>query len=282
MVKLVRYGPAGQEKPGLVDADGGIRDLSGEVDDIAGDFLLPESMARLEALDPASLPRVDGSPRLGPPVAGVGKIMAIGLNYSDHAAETGLDVPPEPVLFMKATSAISGPDDPVVIPRGSRKTDYEVELAAVVGKPGKYVDEANALDHVAGYCICNDVSEREFQLHRAGQWTKGKSCDTFAPIGPWLVSRDEIADPQKLGLWTKVNGETRQDGNTDKMVYGLKHLLSYLSTMMSLQTGDIVSTGTPPGVGAGFEPPRFLKPGDVMELGVEGLGTQRQELVADD
>ncbi len=282
MVKLVRYGPAGREKPGLVDADGGIRDLSGEVDDIAGDSLLPESMARLEALDPASLPRVDGSPRLGPPVAGVGKIMAIGLNYSDHAAETGLDVPPEPVLFMKATSAISGPDDPVVIPRGSEKTDYEVELAAVVGRPGKYVDEANALDHVAGYCICNDVSEREFQLQRAGQWTKGKSCDTFAPIGPWLVSRDEIADPQKLGLWTKVNGETRQDGNTDKMVYGLKHLLSYLSTMMSLQTGDIVSTGTPPGVGSGFKPPRFLKPGDVMELGVEGLGTQRQELVADD
>jgi len=282
MVKLVRYGPAGQEKPGLVDADGGIRDLSGEVDDIAGDVLLPEGMARLEALDPASLPRVDGSPRLGPPVAGVGKIMAIGLNYSDHAAETGQDVPPEPVLFMKATSAISGPDDPVVIPRGSEKTDYEVELAAVVGTPGKYVDEANALDHVAGYCICNDVSEREFQLQRAGQWTKGKSCDTFAPIGPWLVSRDEIADPQKLGLWTKVNGETRQDGNTDKMVYGLKHLLSYLSAMMSLQTGDIVSTGTPPGVGSGFKPPRFLKPGDVMELGVEGLGTQRQELVADD
>ena len=282
MVKLVRYGPAGQEKPGLVDADGGIRDLSGEVDDIAGDFLLPEGMARLEALDPASLPRVDGSPRLGPPVAGVGKIMAIGLNYSDHAAESGLDVPPEPVLFMKATSSISGPNDPVVIPRGAEKTDYEVELAAVVGTPGKYVDEANALDHVAGYCICNDVSEREFQLHRAGQWTKGKSCDTFAPIGPWLVSRDEIADPQKLDLWTKVNGETRQDGNTDKMVYGLKHLLSYLSTMMSLQTGDIVSTGTPPGVGAGFKPPKFLKPGDVMELGVEGLGTQRQELVADD
>ncbi|MCE2493132.1 MAG: fumarylacetoacetate hydrolase family protein [Alphaproteobacteria bacterium] len=282
MVKLVRYGPAGQEKPGLVDADGGIRDLSGEVDDIAGDVLLPEGMARLEALDPVSLPRVDGSLRLGPPVAGVGKIMAIGLNYSDHAAESGLDVPPEPVLFMKATSAISGPNDPVVIPRGSEKTDYEVELAAVVGTPGKYVDEANALDHVAGYCICNDVSEREFQLHRAGQWTKGKSCDTFAPIGPWLVSRDEIADPQKLGLWTKVNGETRQDGNTDKMVYGMKHLLSYLSTMMSLQTGDIVSTGTPPGVGAGFKPPKFLKPGDVMELGVEGLGTQRQELVADD
>ena len=282
MVKLVRYGPAGQEKPGLVDADGGIRDLSGEVDDIAGDVLLPEGMARLEALDPASLPRVDGSPRLGPPVAGVGKIMAIGLNYSDHAAESGLDVPPEPVLFMKATSAISGPNDPVVIPRGAEKTDYEVELAAVVGTPGKYVDEANALDHVAGYCICNDVSEREFQLHRAGQWTKGKSCDTFAPIGPWLVSRDEIADPQKLDLWTKVNGETRQDGNTAKMVYGLKHLLSYLSTMMSLQTGDIVSTGTPPGVGAGFKPPKFLKPGDVMELGVEGLGTQRQELVADD
>ncbi len=282
MVKLVRYGPAGREKPGLVDADGGIRDLSGEVDDIAGDVLLPDGMARLSALDPASLPRVDGNPRLGPPVAGVGKIMAIGLNYSDHAAESGLDVPPEPVVFMKATSAIGGPDDPVVIPRGSDKTDYEVELAAVIGAPGKYLDEAAALDHVAGYCICNDVSERDFQLHRSGQWTKGKSCDTFAPLGPWLVSRDEIADPQKLRLWTKVNGETRQDGNTDRMVYGLTYLLSYLSAMMSLRTGDIVSTGTPPGVGAGFKPPRFLAPGDVMELGVEGLGVQRQELAADD
>ena len=215
-------------------------------------------------------------------MAGVGKIMAIGLNYSDHAAESGLEVPPEPVLFMKATSAIGGPNDPVVIPRGSERTDYEVELAAVIGVPGKYVDEADALDHVAGYCICNDVSERDFQLKRAGQWTKGKSCDTFAPLGPWFVSRDEIADPQRLRLWTKVNGETRQDGNTDKMVYGLKHLLSYLSAMTSLRTGDVVSTGTPPGVGAGFRPPRFLKPGDVMELGVEGLGVQRQELVADE
>ena len=282
MVKLVRYGPAGREKPGLVDADGGIRDLSGEVDDVAGDVLLPEGMARLAALDPAALPEVGGNPRLGPPVASVGKIMAIGLNYSDHAAESGLEVPPEPVLFMKATSAIGGPNDPVVIPRGSEKTDYEVELAAVIGVPGKYVNEADALDHVAGYCICNDVSERDFQLKRAGQWTKGKSCDTFAPLGPWFVSRDEIADPQRLRLWTKVNGETRQDGSTDRMVYGLKHLLSYLSAMTSLRTGDIVSTGTPPGVGAGFRPPRFLKPGDVMELGVEGLGVQRQELVADE
>ena len=282
MVKLVRYGPAGREKPGLVDADGGIRDLSGEVDDVAGDVLLPEGMARLAALDPASLPEVGGDPRLGPPVAGVGKIMAIGLNYSDHAAESGLEAPPEPVLFMKATSAIGGPNDPVVIPRGSGKTDYEVELAAVIGAPGKYVDEAGALAHVAGYCVCNDVSERDFQLNRAGQWTKGKSCDTFAPLGPWLVSRDEIADPQKLRLWTKVNGETRQDGNTDKMIFGLKRLLSYLSAMTSLRTGDVVSTGTPPGVGAGFRPPKFLKPGDVMELGVEGLGVQRQELVADE
>lgn len=282
MVKLVRWGSAGQEKPGLIDADGNVRDLSGEVGDIAGDVLLPDGMARLAALDPASLPKVDGDPRLGPCVADVGKVIAIGLNYSDHAAETGMEVPPEPVVFMKATSSINGPNDPVVIPRKSEKTDYEVELAAVIGTPGKYISEANALDHIAGYCIVNDVSEREFQLERAGQWTKGKSADTFAPVGPWLVSRDEVADPQKLGLWTKVNGETRQDGNTDTMVYGVKHLISYLSNMMSLQTGDIVSTGTPPGVGAGFKPPKFLRAGDVMELGVEGLGTQRQEVLADD
>lgn len=282
MVKLVRWGSAGQEKPGLIDADGNVRDLSGEVGDIAGDVLLPDGMARLAALDPASLPKVDGDPRLGPCVADVGKVIAIGLNYSDHAAETGMEVPPEPVVFMKATSSINGPNDPVVIPRKSEKTDYEVELAAVIGTPGKYISEANALDHIAGYYIVNDVSEREFQLERAGQWTKGKSADTFAPVGPWLVSRDEVADPQKLGLWTKVNGETRQDGNTDTMVYGVKHLISYLSNMMSLQTGDIVSTGTPPGVGAGFKPPKFLRAGDVMELGVEGLGTQRQEVLADD
>tara|TARA_Y100001934_G_scaffold181447_1_gene214693 strand:+ start:5821 stop:6669 length:849 start_codon:yes stop_codon:yes gene_type:complete len=282
MVKLVRWGPAGQEKPGLIDADGGIRDLSNEVDDIAGDVLLPAGIARLAALDPASLSAVDGNPRLGPCVAGVGKLIAIGLNYSDHAAETGMEVPPEPVVFMKATSAITGPNDSIVLPRGSVKSDYEVELAAVIGTPGKYVDEANALDHVAGYCVVNDVSEREFQLERAGQWTKGKSADTFAPVGPWLVSRDEVEDPQKLGLWTKVNGETRQDGNTDTMVYGVKHLLHYLSGMMSLQTGDIVSTGTPPGVGAGFKPPKFLSAGDVVEMGVEGLGTQRSEVAADD
>jgi len=282
MVKLVRWGPAGQEKPGLIDADGGIRDLSNEVDDIAGDVLLPLGMARLAALNPASLPAVNGNPRLGPCVAGVGKLIAIGLNYSDHAAETGLEVPPEPVVFMKATSAITGPDDTVFLPRGSEKTDYEVELAAVVGIPGKYLSEGNALDHIAGYCICNDVSEREFQLERSGQWTKGKSADTFAPIGPWLVSCDEIADPQNLGLWTKVNGETRQDGNTDKMVYGIKFLVSYLSNMMSLRTGDIISTGTPPGVGAGFKPPKFLTAGDVVEMGVEGLGSQRSDIAADD
>ena len=224
MVKLVRWGPVGQEKPGLIDSDGGIRDLSNEVDDIAGDVLLPAGIARLAALDPASLSAVDGNPRLGPCVAGVGKLIAIGLNYSDHAAETGMEVPPEPVVFMKATSAITGPNDSIVLPRGSVKSDYEVELAAVIGTPGKYVDEANALDHVAGYCVVNDVSEREFQLERAGQWTKGKSADTFAPVGPWLVSRDEVEDPQKLGLWTKVNGETRQDGNTDTMVLSLIHI----------------------------------------------------------
>ena len=282
MVKLIRWGPAGQEKPGLIDADGGVRDLSGEVGDIAGDALLPESIERLKGLDPASLPKVDGEPRLGPCVGGVGKIMAIGLNYLDHAAEAGLDVPPEPILFLKATSAISGPHDPVILPRGSEKADWEVELAAVIGKPGKYVSEANAFNHVAGYCILNDVSEREFQIERSGQWTKGKSADTFSPTGPWLVSTDEIPDPQKLALWCAVNGTRHQDGNTAKMVYGVAHCLSYLSNMMSLRTGDIISTGTPPGVGMGLKPQRFLKPGDVMELSVEGLGVQRQEIVADD
>jgi len=282
MVKLVRWGIAGQEKPGLIDVDGGIRDLSNEVDDIAGNVLLPEGMRRIAALDPESLPAVDGTPRLGPCVAGVGKLIGIGLNYSDHAAETGMEVPPEPVVFMKATSSITGPNDTIVLPRGSVKSDYEVELAVVIGTPGKYIDETNALDHIAGYCIVNDVSEREFQLERAGQWTKGKSADTFAPVGPWLVSRDEIEDPQKLGLWTKINGEIRQDGNTNTMVYGVKHLLHYLSGMMSLQTGDIVSTGTPPGVGAGFKPPKFLTAGDVVEMGVEGLGSQRSDIVADD
>ena len=281
MVKLVRWGAAGQEKPGLIDIEGGIRDLSNEVDDIVGKVLLPAGMAQVAALDPASLPVVDGNPRLGPCVAGVGKLIGIGLNYSDHAAETGMNVPPEPVVFMKATSSITGPNDTIVLPRGSVKSDYEVELAAVIGTPGKYIEEANALDHIAGYCIVNDVSEREFQLERAGQWTKGKSADTFAPVGPWLVSRDEVEDPQKLNLWTKVNGETRQDGNTDTMVYGVKHLICYLSGMMSLQTGDIISTGTPPGVGAGFTPPRFLSAGDIVEMGVEGLGIQRSQIVAE-
>jgi len=280
-MKLVRYGEPGSERPGLIDAGGAIRDLSAHVDDISGATLSPDSLARLAKIDPASLPLVSGSPRFGPCVAGVGKFICIGLNYSDHAAETGATVPPEPIIFMKATSAIVGPDDDVVIPRGSQKTDWEVELGFVIGKTAKYVSEADALDYVAGYCVVNDVSERAFQTERSGQWTKGKSCDTFGPIGPWLVTRDEVADPQDLKMWLSVNGQTMQDGSTKTMVYGVAYLVSYLSQFMSLQPGDIVSTGTPPGVGMGMKPPRFLKAGDVMELGIEGLGTQRQTVRAD-
>lgn len=278
-MKLVRCGAPGAEKPGLVDSDGRIRDLSGHIDDIAGDVL--RDPAKLRGINPASLPLVEGNPRFGPCVAGTGKLICIGLNYSDHAAETGAAVPPEPVIFMKATSAIVGPNDDVVIPRGSEKTDWEVELGVVIGKDAKYVSEENAMEHVFGYCVTNDVSERAFQAERAGQWTKGKSCDTFGPLGPWLVTRDEVADPQNLKMWLDVNGVRRQDGSTATMVYGVAFLVSYLSQFMTLKAGDVISTGTPPGVGMGMKPPTYLKPGDVVELGIEGLGTQKQTFVAD-
>ena len=281
-MKLLRYGPAGAEKPGMLDGDGAIRDLSGVVGDIAGDVLTPDGLDKLRAVDPASLPKVDGTPRMGPCVGDIGKFMCIGLNYSDHAAETGGEVPSEPILFMKANSAISGPNDNVIILRESKQTDWEVELGFVIGKPGKYISEADAMSHVAGYCVVNDVSERDFQIRMQGQWTKGKSCDTFGPVGPWLVTADEVADPQALALWTEVNGHRYQDGNTNTMVYGVQFLVSYLSKFMTLQTGDVVATGTPPGVGMGQNPRVFLKPGDVMRLGIEGLGEQEQKLVADD
>jgi 2-keto-4-pentenoate hydratase/2-oxohepta-3-ene-1,7-dioic acid hydratase in catechol pathway len=280
-MKLLRYGEPGAEKPGLLDADGVIRDLSAHVADIGGGALDAASLAALAKLDAKSLPAVAGSPRLGACVAGTGKFICIGLNYSDHAAETGATVPSEPIIFMKATSAIVGPNDDVLIPRGSEKTDWEVELAVVIGRKAKYVSEAEALDYVAGYCLTNDVSERAFQAERQGQWTKGKSCDTFGPIGPWLVTKDEVKDPQDLKMWLTVNGETRQDGSTKTMVYGVAFLVSYLSQFMSLMPGDIISTGTPPGVGLGMKPPRYLKAGDVVELGIEGLGTQKQTFRAD-
>lgn len=280
-MKFLRYGEAGQEKPGILDADGSIRDLSAHVGDLSGAALAPDALAKLGAIDINSLPKVEGNPRLGPCVAGTGKFICIGLNYADHAAESGMAVPPEPVIFMKATSAIVGPNDDLLIPRGSEKTDWEVELGIVIGKTAKYVSEDDALDYVAGYCTLHDVSERAFQIERAGQWTKGKSCDTFGPTGPWLVTKDEVADPQNLGMWLKVNGETMQDGSTTTMVYGVRHLVSYLSQFMSLQPGDIISTGTPPGVGMGMKPPRYLKAGDVVELGIEGLGTQKQNVRAD-
>lgn len=278
-MKFLRYGEAGAERPGLLDRDGRIRDLSNHIDDLRGAVL--GDLAALSGLDPASLPLVEGAPRLGPPVAGTGKMICIGLNYADHAAESGMAVPPEPVIFMKATSAICGPDDPIVIPRGSEKTDWEVELAVIIGKTAKYVGEAEAMDHVAGFAIANDVSERAFQAERQGQWTKGKSCDNFGQIGPWLVTPDEVADPQALAMWLKVNGETRQDGSTATMVYKVPFLIHYLSQFMSLHPGDVISTGTPPGVGMGMKPPRYLKAGDVVELGIEGLGSQRQDVVAD-
>ena len=280
-MKFLRYGETGQEKPGLLDADGNIRDLSAHVSDLSGAVLSPETLAKLGSLDVNALPKVEGNPRLGPCVAGTGKFICIGLNYADHAAESGMAVPPEPVIFMKATSAIVGPNDELLIPRGSEKTDWEVELGIVIGKTAKYVSEDDSLDYVAGYCTLHDVSERAFQIERAGQWTKGKSCDTFGPTGPWLVTKDEVADPQNLRMWLKVNGETMQDGSTKTMVYGVRYLVSYLSQFMSLQPGDIISTGTPPGVGMGMKPPRYLKTGDVVELGIEGLGTQKQNVRAD-
>ncbi|MBL8653228.1 MAG: fumarylacetoacetate hydrolase family protein [Alphaproteobacteria bacterium] len=280
-MKLLRYGAPGQEKPGLVDKDGTMRDLSQIVHDIDGTTLLPENLARLAKIDPKTLPVIQGNPRLGACVANIGKFICIGLNYADHAAETGATVPPEPVLFLKANSAICGPNDAVIIPRGSLKTDWEVELGVVIGKPAKYVTEANALDYVAGYCVINDVSERAFQTERAGQWDKGKGCDTFGPTGPWMVTKDEIADPQNLKMWLTVDGVKRQNGSTKTMVYGVKHLVAYLSQFFTLNPGDVISTGTPPGVGMGLKPPTYLKPGQTMELSIEGLGTQKQVTVAD-
>jgi len=279
-MKLMRVGQPGHEKPAILDAQGKVRDLSAHVKDIGGDAISPEGLAKIAALDLNTLP-VLSEDRIGACVAGTGKFICIGLNFSDHAAETGATVPPEPVIFMKATSAIVGPNDNVVIPRGSEKTDWEVELGIVIGKTAKYVSEADALDYVAGYCVSHDVSERAFQTERAGQWTKGKSCDTFGPIGPWLVTKDEITDPQNLGMWLKVNGQTMQDGSSKTMVYGVAHVVSYLSQFMALHPGDVISTGTPPGVGMGLKPPRYLKAGDVVELGIEGLGSQKQTFVAD-
>ncbi len=278
-MKLLRYGPPGREAPGLLDTDGVIRDLSGIVPDIAGDALLPSSLDRLRRTDPATLPAIAGTPRLGPCVGGVGKFICIGLNYSDHAAESGMAVPKEPIVFMKATSAISGPNDDVVLPRGSKKSDWEVELGVVIGKPAKYVEEADALSYVAGYCVINDLSERAYQLEGTGQWVKGKSADTFGPIGPWLVTRDEIADCGALDLWLEVDGHPYQNGSTRTLVFGVPYLVSYLSRFMSLQPGDIISTGTPPGVGLGQKPPVYLRAGNVMRLGVQGLGEQRQQVV---
>lgn len=278
-MKLVRHGAAGQERPGLIDAEGRLRDLTGIVPDIAGTALLPDSLDRLKAIDPATLPLVEGNPRLGACVGSVGKLVCVGLNYSDHAAESGLPVPSEPVLFMKATSSIVGPNDNVEIPRGSKKTDWEVELGIVIGKPAKYVSEEDALSHVAGYCVINDVSEREFQIERGGQWDKGKGCDTFGPMGPWLVTADEVADPQDLHMWLEVDGKRFQDGSTRTMIFGVAHLVSYISQFMSLQPGDVISTGTPPGVGLGQKPPLYLTPGQTMRLGIQGLGEQRQTTV---
>ncbi len=278
-MKFLRYGDRGAERPGMLAPDGTIRDLSAHVADLAGPVLA--DLGRFAAVDPMGLPLVPGTPRLGACVGGVGKFICIGLNYSDHAAETGATVPSEPIIFMKASSAVCGPNDPIIIPRGSVKTDWEVELGVVIGKPGKYLTEAEAMDHVAGYCTINDVSERAFQTERQGQWTKGKSCDNFGQTGPWLVTPDEVPDPQALKMWCHVNGAVRQDGSTATMVYGVRHLVAYLSQFFTLHPGDVISTGTPPGVGLGMKPPQFLKPGDVVELGVEGLGTQRQDVVAD-
>lgn len=276
-MKLLRVGAPGQEKPAILDADGKARDLSSVVGDIAGDALLPDSLAKIAAIDLSTLPVLDDG-RIGPCVGQVGKFICIGLNYSDHAAETGAEVPKEPVIFMKATSAICGPNDTVLIPRKSVKTDWEVELGVIIGKGGVYIDEADALDHVAGYCVVNDVSEREFQIERSGTWDKGKGCDTFGPIGPWLVTSDEVADPQDLKMWLEVDGHRYQDGSTRTMVFGVQHLVSYVSQFMSLQPGDVISTGTPPGVGMGQKPQTYLKGGETIELGIAGLGQQRQKV----
>ncbi len=281
-MKLLRYGPPGEEKPGILDGGGAIRDLSGHVGDITGETIGAESLARLRQIDPASLPKVAGRPRIGPCVGNVGKFVAIGLNYSDHAKEAGMPIPDEPLIFTKATSSISGPDDDIVMPRGASKVDWEVELGIVIGGHAKYVDEAQALGAIAGYCVVNDVSERAFQLETSGQWVKGKSADTFGPIGPWLVTADEVPEPQNLHLWLEVNGERAQDGSTRTMIFPVPYLVSFVSRFMSLQPGDVITTGTPPGVGHGRSPPAYLNPGDVITLSVDGLGTQRQEVVAAD
>ncbi len=279
-MKLLRYGPAGREKPGLLDAEGRIRDLSSIVSHIDSNLLTPSRLEHLSRFDPVKLPLVRGTPRLGVPYTGIGKFIAIGLNYSDHAAEAGMPVPSEPIVFLKATTSITGPNDGIVLPRGSTKVDWEVELGVVIGTRAQYVDEASALRHVAGYCVVNDVSERNFQLERGSQWDKGKGCDTFGPIGPYLVTAQSIADPQKFDLWLDVNGEPRQRGSTRTMVFGVAQLVSYVSQFMTLMPGDIITTGTPPGVGMGRKPPQFLKPGDVVTLGIEGLGEQRSRVTA--
>jgi len=279
-MKLVRFGRAGQEKPGLIDADGKLRDLSRKLREIDGAALAPASLKMLRGLKIERLPLVRGRPRLGVPIKGIGKVIAIGLNYADHAAESGVQPPKEPVIFTKAISSITGPNDTVTIPRGSQKTDWEVELALAIGRTARHVPEERALDHVAGYLICNDVSEREYQLERSGTWDKGKGCDTFCPLGPWLVTRDEIRDPQSLDMWLAVNGERMQTGGTKTMIFGAAHLVSYVSRFITLLPGDIITTGTPPGVGMGKKPPRYLAAGDVMTLGIAGLGEQRQTCVA--
>lgn len=279
-MKLVRFGEAGLEKPGILDAHGGIRDLSGEIEDITGEVITEKGLARLRALDHDALPLIEGSPRLGPCVTQVGKLVCIGLNYSDHAEEAGVAVPEEPVIFMKATSCICGPDDPIIIPRDSKKTDWEVELAFVIGREARYVDEADWREYIAGYCVMNDVSERAYQLESPGQWVKGKSADSFGPVGPWLVTADEIPDPQTLDLWLEVDGKRYQDGNTNTMVFGVARLLSDVSQYMSLQPGDIISTGTPPGVGMGQKPQIYLQPGQTVGLGITGLGEQNHKVVA--
>ena len=282
-MKLLRFGLPGHEKPGVLDTDGRVRDLSEVVDDIGGSVLLPAQLKRLKARDLSTLPQVPGQPqkdlRLGPCVARTGKLVCIGLNYSDHAAEAGMQVPPEPVVFNKWTSAVIGPDDAVEVPRGSVKTDWEVELGVVIGQGGRYITEADAMAHVAGYCVVNDISEREFQIERSGTWDKGKGCDTFGPLGPWLVTADEVPNPQALRMWLDVDGKRYQDGSTATMVYQVPFLISYLSRFMSLQSGDVISTGTPPGVGMGQKPPVYLRAGQTMHLGIDGLGTQTQRVV---
>jgi 2-keto-4-pentenoate hydratase/2-oxohepta-3-ene-1,7-dioic acid hydratase in catechol pathway len=278
-MKLVRYGRPGREKPGLIDAEGKLRDLSGIIDDVGTAQLSDKALAKLARLKPAKLPLVRGKPRFGVPVAGIGKLVAIGLNYSDHAAESGMPIPKEPIVFMKAITSLNGPNDDVMLPKEASKADWEVELGVVIGTKAQYVSEREALSHVAGYCIVNDVSERAFQLERGGSWDKGKGCDTFAPVGPWLVTRDEITHPQRLGMWLDVNSQRCQTGNTKTMIFPVAKIISYLSRFMTLMPGDVIATGTPPGVGMGMKPQRFLMPGDEMHLGIDGLSEQRQKVV---